>query len=357
LYAGRPIEAADGESRPVPCRWVSFAARFADEIAREAALRRPTLVMSDSFAFVGRVVAGMLGLAHVDLRSGHDVDPARFVESIEAERVRISPRCHEAVAVLRDRYGWEDASPFSYGTHKSDVLNICSEPEAFVSATTRRALEPIAYFGSLPSLTEIERLQRPATPAWFGPTRNELQVFVSFGTVAWWYYQAQALTSLGAIAEAIEARPGARAVISLGNAPVTAAQAGMLVGPSVTVEPYVDQWQLLGEADIFVTHHGLNSTHEAIFNLIPMISHPFFGDQPAMAATCQRLDIAVPLVEAAGHAVEPRGVDAAIETWVAARPRMDAALAHARDLELDVMARRQEVVDRIIGLAGPTPGA
>jgi len=187
LYAGRPIEAADGESRPVPCRWVSFAARFADEIAGEAALLRPTLVMSDSFAFVGRVVAGMLGLVHVDLRSGHDVDPARFVEGIEAERVRISPRCHEAVSVLRDRYGWEDASPFSYGTHKSGVLNICSEPEVFVSATTRRALEPIAYFGSLPSLTEIERLQRPAAPAWFGSTRSELQVFVSFGTVAWWY--------------------------------------------------------------------------------------------------------------------------------------------------------------------------
>jgi len=138
---------------------------------------------------------------------------------------------------------------------------------------------------------------------------------------------------------------------------VTAAQAGVLAGPSVRVEPYVDQWQLLGEADVFITHHGLNSTHEAIFNLVPMISHPFFGDQPAMAATCQRLDVAVPLVEAVGHAVEPRGVDAAIDAFVAARPRMDAALAHARDLELDVMARRQEVVDRIIALAGPTPGA
>ncbi len=47
---------------------------------------------------------------------------------------------------------------------------------------------------------------------------------------------------------------------------------------------------------MFVTHHGLKSTHEAIWQRVPMISYPFFGDQPALAALCQRLGLAVPLV-------------------------------------------------------------
>jgi hypothetical protein len=32
----------------------------------------------------------------------------------------------------------------------------------------------------------------------------------------------------------------------------------------VSIERDVDQWQILQEADLFVTHHGLNSTHRAI---------------------------------------------------------------------------------------------
>ena len=56
----------------------------------------------------------------------------------------------------------------------------------------------------------------------------------------------------------------------------------------------MDQWAVLGETDLFVTHHGLNSTHEAIFNRVPMLSYPFFWDQPGLAAKCQAFGIARP---------------------------------------------------------------
>jgi hypothetical protein len=54
---------------------------------------------------------------------------------------------------------------------------------------------------------------------------------------------------------------------------------------------------VLGEASLFLTHHGLNSTHEAIFQRVPMLSYPFFGDQPGARARTQELGLAVPLVD------------------------------------------------------------
>ena len=48
---------------------------------------------------------------------------------------------------------------------------------------------------------------------------------------------------------------------------------------------------------VFVTHHGLNSTHEAIYHRTPMLSYPFFGDQPYLANRCRDLGLSVPLVD------------------------------------------------------------
>jgi UDP:flavonoid glycosyltransferase YjiC (YdhE family) len=351
LYADRPLDAADGESLPQPCRYVSFAGYFAETIAREVANLRPSLMISDSFAVVGRVVADILQVPHINICSGHDVDPSRFVEEqVEPERVKISPRCHRAVDILRDRHGRVDASPFSYGTGTSSLLNISGEPELFMSPQTRRALEPLAFFGSLAAPRDIALRQRPRSPGWFGPEKAEIRLYVSFGTVIWRYYTSEALASLETIAEAIAKRPAARALMSLGNAAVPAEALASLRRPNVAVESFVDQWQVLGEADMFVTHHGLNSTHEAIYSLVPMISHPYLGDQPSMGNFCQELGIAAPLASNARHSIDVGLVDEALDMCVTNREQMDAALRQVREAELDVIARRPEVIERIFAL-------
>lgn len=56
-----------------------------------------------------------------------------------------------------------------------------------------------------------------------------------------------------------------------------------VAGPNVTVLPFMDQWNALAQASVFITHHGLNSTHEAIWHQVPMISMPFFHDPPGLA--------------------------------------------------------------------------
>ncbi len=59
----------------------------------------------------------------------------------------------------------------------------------------------------------------------------------------------------------------------------------------------VNQQQMLAQADLFITHGGSNSFHEAVLWQVPMIFIPFFGDQPLVAKQAQRIGIGINLVE------------------------------------------------------------
>jgi UDP:flavonoid glycosyltransferase YjiC (YdhE family) len=340
----------DDVSQPVPCRHVSFAARHADAIREELRALGISLVVYDTFAVVGFVVARALGVPFVNVCAGHNVEPSRFVGILGKDpRVKVAPECHRAVETLRARFGIADASPFSYVTALSPHMNVYCEPPQFLDESERRPFEPLAFYGSLPSLEEPYDPVEGAVPLPDPFGGAALKVYVSFGTIVWRYYALEALRALAAIADALGARADTRAVISLGGAEVDTFP---LLRPNVTVARYVDQRRILREADVYVTHQGLNSTHEAIFHGVPMLSYPFFWDQPDLARKCRRLGLAVPL------AGEPRGsigkadVEGALAALLGHREPMKRALLEARGWEEAVMANRSSVLRRIAGLAG-----
>jgi MGT family glycosyltransferase len=344
LFAGRPVHAADAESIPIPARFVSFAGRFADEIVREVAPLRPALVVHDTFAVIGAVVAHHLGVPRVNVCAGHNLAPAPTLAALARDpRVRISDRCHRAVERLRTRHGIPAASPFSYVALLSSELNLYCEPPEFLRDQERAAFEPVEFFGSL--------LPDPVAAdggSAFGGTRADgPRFYASFGTVVWRYYRAAALATLAAFGEAVASMPAARALISLGGGG-TAGDAALLARPNVRVADYVDQWRVLAATDALLTHHGLNSTHEAIWHGVPMLGYPFFSDQPGLAARCRDLGVSVPLSEELRGGVAPAAIRAALERAGALRPRVVAA----RAWEERVMRRRPEVLARIATLAG-----
>jgi UDP:flavonoid glycosyltransferase YjiC (YdhE family) len=351
LFARYPLEEADGESLPVPCRFVSFAGCYAEEIARDLERISPSLIVYDTFAMIGRVAGRLLGVPYVNVCPGHNMDPARFLPLLAADpRVSISPSCGRAVETLRDRYGIPDASPFSYLSGLSPFLNVYCEPPAFLTLVERRAFEPVAFHGSLPSIEEIEARRAEEGQSCFGRDDDELKVYVSFGTVVWRYWAAEALDALKAISEFVGDTQNARAVISLGGARIGAKSVRALTKPSVAVSSYVDQWSVLREADVFFTHHGLNSTHEAIFNGVPMISYPFFSDQPALAEKCQQFGLAIPLTDSPRGQITEEHVSAAMTEFTRRRESMRASLTRAREWELRVIADRESILRRITNL-------
>jgi UDP:flavonoid glycosyltransferase YjiC (YdhE family) len=61
------------------------------------------------------------------------------------------------------------------------------------------------------------------------------------------------------------------------------------------VHSAVDQQKVLSMSDVFITHGGSNSLHEAILYQVPMVVAPFFGDQMLIGRRVQQLGIGIPL--------------------------------------------------------------
>lgn len=51
------------------------------------------------------------------------------------------------------------------------------------------------------------------------------------------------------------------------------------VPDNVVIEPYVPQIQILGKSDLFITHGGMNSTHEGLYFGVPLIFIPQHDEQ------------------------------------------------------------------------------
>ncbi len=353
LFSKYPLEKADDESIPVPCRFVTFAGRYAEEVKRDVETVKPSLVIHDTFAVIGPVIAKLLGVPRINVCAGHNMAPDRFLALLRGDpRVKISPRCLDAVNVLRDLHGLADASPFSYVSSISPHLNIYCEPPEFLDEGEREVFEPVAFYGSLPR-RRVSTHKKRGVRSGFGPGGNRrLKVYVSFGTVVWRYYAADALRALNVLATAFAEIDNVRAVISLGGAMIDSKTLAALVHPNVFVENYVDQWSILQEADAFFTHHGMNSTHEAIFHGVPMISYPFFSDQPDMAEKVRRFGLAIPLAGSLRGEFGKDEVRAALARLASEGKSIKAALSRAREWEEAVIAQRPAVHRRMIDLIG-----
>lgn len=348
VFESYPLERADPSSRPVPARYVSFAAAYADPIAQDVRRLGASLVVYDSFAVIGRVVAGLLSLPHVNVCAGHNMEPARARADLAADQpVSLSDQCLRAVEVLRDDYGMEDASPFAYVGPPSPYLNLYCEPPAYLTEDERRAFEPLAFYGSLPSAEDAEARLASAGQGWFGEPGEGPRVYACLGAVVWRYWPDQVVEVLATVAEAVAGIPGARGLVSLALADPPPGAAAAVARPGVTVVDQVDQWKVLGEADVFFGHHGLNSTHEALYHALPMVGYPFFGDQPGLARRCRELGVSVPAVQERRGRLTVGTARAAI-LEAAAMPRSPGSpLALAREREIETVAGRDAVMDRI----------
>jgi MGT family glycosyltransferase len=348
LFRGRPLAEADALSIPLASRNVSFAGHFAEQVVSEAAALEPSLVVHDSFAVIGEVVAGHLRLPRVNVCAGHNYPPETAREGLrQYPRIKISEDCWRAVTTLREEHGMPDASPFSHLTGMSSDLNLYCEPPQFLPEDQRGPFQPIAFVGSLSE--EVIRRVPSATSPYGDDAADKQRIYVCFGTIIWRYFADAARSALEAIREAVAELPDSIALVSLGGAQLGDWAQRMQL-PNFRVENYVDQWSVLASSSVYITHQGLNSTHEAAFQQVPMVSYPFFHDQPGLAKRCQELGLAVPLATGIREQFSPANVHAAL-SWVAAqRECMRERLAEARQWELNVIAGRSGIIQRILDL-------
>lgn len=113
--------------------------------------------------------------------------------------------------------------------------------------------------------------------------------------------------------------------------------------PNVRVFAKVPQLTLLSRAALFVTHGGMNSVNEALYNGVPMIVLPFGLDQPLVGRELQRRKL--------GRVIVPRELTAA-QLWRTAKELLRDPEAREARLAIKQKARasggNREVTRRIL---------
>jgi MGT family glycosyltransferase len=346
LFSKYPLDAVDDSSIPFASRYVSFAGKYLEEILNDVKAYKPSLIVYDTYAVIGRIIGTLLELPHVNVCAGHNRMGPSAVEYRRRSPVAISKACDTAVKKLNN-LGLKDVTPYYYLCAKSPYLNIYCEPPRFLLPAERQPFEPLAFFGSV----QPDNASMKAETIWFSaPGSKKLRLFISFGTVIWFYHAMEAVAALETLSRVVGQLRWVEALMSLGGWSADALLLSSLRKPNVRVERYVDQWSVLKEADVFVTHHGLNSTHESIFHGVPMISYPFAADQPALARRCQELGLAIRLADAPLDCVRPKRVVDAINQICEDRHVFDIKLAEARTWELEVIAARKQVIQKVLDL-------
>ena len=351
LFSEVSVEDVDAVSIPTSSRYVSFAGSYATRFVKTLENALPRLIIYDSFAVIGWVVARLLDLPCVCICAGHNRLGSAAVEArMRSGPVSISTTCDDAVDGLH-RLGLTDVSPFSYLDSASRHLNVYCEPPNFLMPSERAPFEPIEFYGSLdPSLAAQRSLD--GHPIWRESRSQRPRIYVSFGTAVWDIRPAAASKSLQTVCAALEKFASCDALISLGSTQKGPLD-GICVPSNVQVERYVDQWRVLSECDLFVTHQGLNSTHEAIFHSVPMVSQPFFGDQPALARRCQDLLLSTRLADVSKHQLGDDEVREFLVVAMDGSNNDEACMRReaARQWEVETMNSRPAVLERILSVA------
>jgi MGT family glycosyltransferase len=346
LYENRSRGGDDDRSIPLPSRSVSFAAYHAPELVEAARAIGTELVVHDTFAVIGTVVANALGVPRVNVGNAHSSAPQANAEVLATyPRLDPAPECLHACAVLEREYGLLGANPMSYLDNTSPDLNLHRGPVALLDADERSALAPLAPFGSLPDAAEAD-----ATTVWFPPGPGQ-RVHVSFGTVIWRYFTEPALDAMAVIVDALAQRdPPARVLLSVGGADVDEAVLERLRSSGADVRHWVETPSVLAQTDVFVCHCGVGSMQEAIRHEVPMVGYPIFGDQPIVARRAAAAGLGVTLGSTLRAPLVAQDVHRALDEVEHRRAEMTEALREARARELEVIAGRPAVVERILAL-------
>lgn len=346
LFAEGPLDAIDADSIPVPSRYVTFAACRGQAIAARISRLSPTIIVHDTFAVIARVVAHLLDLPAINLCACHALVPSRAIAAMALDsRVKTSRSCLDAISRLQSEYGMDSASPFSYLDGLSPLLNLYGEPKQYLSPADRSALEPLAFFGSL-----LPEMHAPARVQLFDHSSRKQRIYVSFGSVVWRYFAPKAESLLRCLAAELNSKEH-EVIVSTSGYRLSAATAAELLRSEFHVLSFVDQWSVLQEADVFITHQGLNSSHEAIWHGVPMLSCPFFSDQPPLAKRCHALGLALPLCPATEQTIAPGVVRECFSRLQADAERMHDRLSLARQWEIQVMAERDGIVKALLAFA------
>ena len=255
---------------------VSSTLALDDMTAEKIAEIGPDLVVSDSVAFWGKLVAMKYRLPYVSSTTtfAFNRHSARYMKHGVLETAKMlfaMPRVNRQIRRLQEK-GYPVRSFLEIIGNDNDTDTIvytskyfqpCAETFSgryhFIGPSIRPVSEPVAKTA-------------------------EKTVYISMGTVNRNrdFYRC-CIRALG--------RTGWQVIVSMGNDPEQFRQ----LPDNVQVFPFVDQMAVLSIADAFITHCGMNSASEGLYFQVPLVLFPQTSEQEAVAKRTEELGAGVRL--------------------------------------------------------------
>lgn len=231
---------------------------------------KPDLVVSDSVAFWGKLVAMKHGIPYVSSTTTFAFNKysAKYMKESPIEIMRMIfalPKINKQIKRLREK-----------GYPVKGLLNIVqNDNETNTIVYTSKYFQPCAdtfsekYHFIGPSIRQITRPMEKTA---------EKTVYISMGTVNQnREFYRNCINVLG--------KTGWQVIISMG----TNTEHFENVPENIQIYESVDQMAVLSIADAFITHCGMNSVSEGLYFQVPLILFPQTNEQGAVAKRTEEL--------------------------------------------------------------------
>lgn len=262
------------------------------KIEQDVAQIGPDCIVADSMAVWGKAIAVKYGIPFISSTTtfAFNRHSARVMKQSPRELLSMilhMPRIQKEIKRLQKRgYPFKSIMDIIANDDRTHTIvytspqfqpcsDTFSDRYAFVGPIIRRAQE------------NIEKKREKLVYISMGTVNNDLPAFYQSCIEATREMDVQVILSVG---EQIDIR-------GLGPLP-----------EHVEVYAHVDQMAVLEKADVFLTHCGMNSVSEALYEGIPLVMHPQTAEQSGVAARVEQLGAGVRLDKAV-----PVGIRAAIE--------------------------------------------
>jgi len=257
--------------------------RLLPRLLAEAREQKPDYVLFDTYCVWGRYVARILRLPAVGSNTGLALnwrvvmtDPARMVKSLWQRWTgrRYVKDCRAILTDLRRRYALPSDSLSEVLSNRGD-MNLVYTSRMFQPCADSFDSAKFKFIG--PCI--VPRPQAPMFP--FESLGGKPLIYISLGTVfndqATFYRKCFEAFANGPCQVALSVGSQVK-MESLGSVP-----------SNFIVRNRVPQLEVLQRAALFVTHGGMNSVSEALYDNVPLVVIPQSVDQPFIAKRVARL--------------------------------------------------------------------
>jgi MGT family glycosyltransferase len=275
-------------------------------LLQAAGAEPPDLVVGDSFAPWGRFLSALTGIPRVNLVStlAFNRELAETMAPVKAAGPVVSD-AHGAAAYSRHRTGLLKEFPSLGGLTPLDLftneaaLNIVALPECL--QPQRTAFGPTFRFTGAMYPHRRTPQELPLPTGFPRPL-----VYVSLGTVVNRDPEFFRRCALGL------AGIGGTLLMTTGGG-VSARELGC-DGPNIHLLDHAPQFEVLGVADVFVSHGGVNGVRESLWHGVPMVTRPVTTEHQLLAMEVEREGAALRLPQGGG---DPGGIREAVEQVLA----------------------------------------